>query len=200
MSSLSVSKKAKDAALLDRLLCHDREALQQIYESCFPMIKALVKKNNGLEEDAEDIFQETLIILLERAQSPDFTLTCRLKTYIYAVSKHLWLKRLESTQRQLPLADGLADWIPVTDDIAQHEERDQAFRNMEAALNQLGEPCRSLLEHYYIMNKSMAEIAEIFGYTNADNAKTQKYKCLMRLKKIFFAYQTNKSGKPFSEP
>ena len=34
--------------------------------------------------------------------------------------------------------------------------------------------------------KSMEEIAKSFGYTNADNAKNQKYKCLMRLKKIFF--------------
>jgi hypothetical protein len=32
----------------------------------------------------------------------------------------------------------------------------------------------------------MDEIAEKFGYTNADNAKTQKYKCLQRLKKYFF--------------
>jgi hypothetical protein len=32
----------------------------------------------------------------------------------------------------------------------------------------------------------MEEIAEKFGYTNADNAKTQKYKCLQRLKKYFF--------------
>jgi len=31
----------------------------------------------------------------------------------------------------------------------------------------------------------MVEIAGDFGYTNADNAKNQKYKCLMRLKKIF---------------
>ena len=31
----------------------------------------------------------------------------------------------------------------------------------------------------------MPEIAEFFGYTNADNAKTQKYKCLVRLKKYF---------------
>jgi hypothetical protein len=29
------------------------------------------------------------------------------------------------------------------------------------------------------------EIAGDFGYTNADNAKNQKYKCLMRLKRIF---------------
>ena len=32
----------------------------------------------------------------------------------------------------------------------------------------------------------MSQISEKFGYTNADNAKTQKYKCLMRLKKLFF--------------
>ena len=34
--------------------------------------------------------------------------------------------------------------------------------------------------------RSMSEIAGSFGYTNADNAKNQKYKCLMRLKKLFF--------------
>ena len=37
----------------------------------------------------------------------------------------------------------------------------------------------------------MQEIAAEFGYTNADNAKTQKYKCLLRLKKLFFAQYKN---------
>lgn len=37
----------------------------------------------------------------------------------------------------------------------------------------------------------MQELALEFGYTNADNAKTQKYKCLVRLKKIFFAQYKN---------
>jgi len=32
----------------------------------------------------------------------------------------------------------------------------------------------------------MEEITEKFGYNNADNAKNQKYKCLKRLKKVFF--------------
>ena len=50
----------------------------------------------------------------------------------------------------------------------------------------LGEPCRSLLRAYYHDDKSMQQIAVAFGYTNPDNAKTQKYKCLTRLKKIFF--------------
>ena len=51
----------------------------------------------------------------------------------------------------------------------------------------IGEPCKSILEAYYIQKLPMQQIASDFGYTNADNAKTQKYKCLVRLKKLFFA-------------
>jgi hypothetical protein len=58
---------------------------------------------------------------------------------------------------------------------------------MEKAMAKIGEPCKSLLEAFYINKKQMQEIALEFKYTNADNAKTQKYKCLVRLKKLFFA-------------
>ena len=57
---------------------------------------------------------------------------------------------------------------------------------MNNSLELLGEPCKTLIQDFYIHKKSMDEIAEKFGYTNADNAKTQKYKCLQRLKKYFF--------------
>ncbi len=65
------------------------------------------------------------------------------------------------------------------------------FNIMETAMSKIGEPCKSLLEAYYIQKKQMQEIATEFGYTNADNAKTQKYKCLVRLKKLFFAQYKN---------
>ena len=57
---------------------------------------------------------------------------------------------------------------------------------MNNSLIDLGEPCSELIKDFYINKLSMEQIAEKFGYTNADNAKTQKYKCLQRLKKIFF--------------
>ena len=72
-----------------------------------------------------------------------------------------------------------------------HEKKDADLQLMDEALGKIGEPCKSLLEAFYIQKKSMPEIAESFGYTNADNAKTQKYKCLMRLKKLFFSRYKN---------
>jgi hypothetical protein len=77
--------------------------------------------------------------------------------------------------------------ISVETDMGQIEKKDAAFAIMDRALNSLGEPCKSLLEGYYLNKKGMQELASQFGYTNADNAKNQKYKCLMRLKKLFFA-------------
>ena len=65
---------------------------------------------------------------------------------------------------------------------------------MDKAISNLGEPCKSLLEAYYLQKRSMLEIATSFGYTNAETAKNQKYKCLMRLKKIFFTHYKNEPG------
>jgi DNA-directed RNA polymerase specialized sigma24 family protein len=85
------------------------------------------------------------------------------------------------------LVDGYEEMVPVEEDIEIHQKKNADFEIMERALGSLGEPCKSLIEAYYIHKKGMNEIADEFGYTNADNAKNQKYKCLMRLKKLFFA-------------
>jgi DNA-directed RNA polymerase specialized sigma24 family protein len=85
----------------------------------------------------------------------------------------------------------LEETIPVEEEIESHEKRNDDFNLMENAMSKIGEPCKSLLDAYYIQKKHMQEIAADFGYTNADNAKTQKYKCLMRLKKLFFAQYKN---------
>jgi DNA-directed RNA polymerase specialized sigma24 family protein len=77
--------------------------------------------------------------------------------------------------------------VSVEVDMEEFNKKDAAFAIMDRALNSLGEPCKSLLEGYYLNKKGMQELADDFGYTNADNAKNQKYKCLLRLKKLFFS-------------
>ena len=81
--------------------------------------------------------------------------------------------------------------VPIEEDVEEYEKRDQEFAMMEKAIGSLGEPCKSLIEAFYIQKRNMQDIASQFGYTNADNAKNQKYKCLMRLKKLFFAQYKN---------
>ncbi|MEO8412205.1 MAG: sigma-70 family RNA polymerase sigma factor [Ginsengibacter sp.] len=181
----------QEKALLAGLAANDTNAIETIYRDNYTTIQAFIVKNNGYPEDARDIFQEAMIVLFEKAKSDSFALSCQIKTYLYSVCRRLWLKRLQQQSRYYPAFELAKETVQVEDEIEAHEKLNEDFSLMEKALNNIGEPCKSILEAYYLQKKSMPEIADTFGYTNADNAKTQKYKCLMRLKKIFFAQYKN---------
>lgn len=150
------------------------------------MILQLVVMNNGTEDDAKDVFQESVIVLYDRVKKGNFELSSKLKTFIYSVCRRLWLKKLTYKSRNAGNLKDFEETLPVEEYVEDYEEKDRQFKLMEAALQRLGEPCRTIIEDFYINNKSMQEICIKFGYTNADNAKNQKYKCLQRLKKLFF--------------
>jgi len=186
-----VKQENNEQLLLKGFARNERKAVESIYKDNYNMVQSLIINNNGSSDDAKDIFQEAMIVLYEKVRSGSFELNCQIKTYVYSVCRRLWLKRLQQQNRFTIEVHTAENTVPVEDDIEDHEKRDNEFEMMDKAINSLGEPCKSLLEAYYLKKKSMQEIAAGFGYTNADNAKNQKYKCLMRLKKIFFDHYKN---------
>lgn len=186
------SNALTEQQLLQGLAIGDPTATSQVYRQHYPTVLHWIQGGGGDEADAADIFQEAMMVLFEKSGNPEFRLTCRIGTYLFAIAKHLWFKKLERRKKQ-PIAfsdnagseDDGRDWA-YEEDVVSHEEREAHYGQLDAALEQIGEPCRSLLKAFYHQDKSMQEIASHFGYTNPDNAKTQKYKCLTRLKKIFF--------------
>lgn len=176
-----------EQALLKGLAQNDSKAVETLYKSHFTMIQHFVLNNNGSFDDARDLFQEAMITLYEKVQSDSFVLSCQIKTYLFSICKNLWLKRLQQMGKYSAPLSTEEESIAVEADLEEFQKKDAAFSIMNRALNSLGEPCKSLLEGYYLNKKGMQELAEDFGYTNADNAKNQKYKCLMRLKKLFFS-------------
>jgi RNA polymerase sigma factor (sigma-70 family) len=186
-----VSIKLSSSVPTDRevvlgILNNSEEALNKLYTGYFPMILQFILNNNGDEDDAKDVYQEGIIVLYNKIKSGNFELSSKLKTYIYSVCRRIWLKKLSQQSKRSNDISDFEDVIAVETDVEHHEEKDQQFEKMQSTLLHLGEPCKTIIQDFYINNLSMQEICEKFGYTNADNAKTQKYKCLQRLKKLFF--------------
>lgn len=176
--------------LLAQLATGERKATEQVYHQHYSTIIKWIQNNGGSEPDAADIYQEAMVILYEKAQDESFRLSCKIGTYLFAISKHLWYKKVNK-QHASPVSlpdEERHEWA-YEDDINAHKEREGYYSQLNAALEQIGEPCKSLLKAFYHDDKSMQEIASGFGYTNTDNAKTQKYKCLARLRKIFYTAQ-----------
>jgi RNA polymerase sigma factor (sigma-70 family) len=176
-----------DDQFIDGLRSGDNEILSALYKKYYNLVLKFIVNNSGTEEGAQDIYQETVIVLYENVQKPEFTLNCQLQTYIYSVAKRLWLKQLKKNgktylfkeEEELEMAD-------VSEDMNEHSAKEKEIEKMNKSLAELGEPCNTLIKDFYVHKLNMDEIAEKFGYTNADNAKNQKYKCLQRLKKYFF--------------
>ena len=168
------------------ILNDSKDSLNRLYKFYFPMALQLVLRNNGNEDDAKDIFQEAVIVLYNKVKSGNFELSSKLNTFLYSVCRRLWLKRLSQQNRNAGNIKDFEEFLPVEDALVSYEEQDLKFKQMDAALQLLGEPCRTIIEDFYMNNQSMQDICNKFGYTNTDNAKTQKDKCLQRLKKLFF--------------
>lgn len=182
-----MTANTSDKELFEALRKGDSSAFRNVYVLHFNMVKYFIVKNNGREEDAHDVFQEAMVVLFEQLNSEKFELTSSLKTWIYAVCRNKWMKQLSKQKRNVRMIDfESADEFVLPEEVAEKNEMSVSLRK---SLGQLGVQCRKLLLLYYYFKKSMEEIAVDLNYTNADNAKSQKYKCLQKLKSIYSTTQ-----------
>jgi RNA polymerase sigma factor (sigma-70 family) len=145
-------------------------------------VRALVRRNSGTEDDADDILQEALVTLWERVTTGRFHYSARLGTFIYATAHNMWLRRLARSRREAP---GIVTDPPSDDasplDLMIEEEEAEIVRS---ALERLGEPCRRLLLLFYWEEESMESIASEMGMANADTVKSRKYQCKKSLEAL----------------
>jgi RNA polymerase sigma factor (sigma-70 family) len=186
------SPQFTDQQFIEGLRTDDSLVLSALYKKYYNLVLKFVVNNSGSEEAARDIYQEAVIVLYENARREDFQLSCQLQTYLYSIVRRLWLKELRRNGKtSLFRETEEEDLVDVSEETDAHAKKEAEYNQLNRSMSSLGEPCATLLSDFYVRKLSMETIAEKFGYTNADNAKNQKYKCLQRLKKNFFETTTN---------
>lgn len=156
----------------------NNEAFEILYKFYYPSVKNFITKNNGSVDDAKDIFQETLIVLLEKVSQDDFNLTSSLKTYIFAIGSNLWLKKLRDSKKIVRTELDMYEKY-LTD--YEDAETDSNTTTITRALNvfkKVTNKCKVLLTAIFYDEKNIETVTKEFGYTNKHNAQNQKFKCL----------------------
>lgn len=171
--------------LIDNLKRGDTGLLDEVYlENRDAFLNWIRKSYNLKEEDAADIYQDTLIAFYENVRNGKLErLSANLQTYLFSIGKNMALKRHRSMRLIKKHEDALiaeADNVedPFTGDV---DERTVAVKK---AFEKMEEPCHSILKQYYYFRQSMAEIAETLDYKNADTVKSQKSRCMKHLKEM----------------
>ena len=172
-------KNYSDEQILKGILRHDNLILQYIYKQFYYKVNLFIKKNSGNEEDANDIFQEAIIIIYRKLKENDLIIeTSSFQGYLYSVCRFLWLKQLEKRRIE---RERLNDTLPFIEDIYDENLEELVEKNERYGLYQkhfktLGTDCQKLLQLFF-EKVPLSEIARIMGYKGENYAKKRKFKC-----------------------
>jgi len=168
-----------DEQILKGILRHDNLILQYIYKQYYYSINYFIRKNQGSEDDASDIFQEAIIIIYRKIKENDLVFDrSSFKAYLFSVCRLLWLKQLEKRRIE---KEKLNDSLPYQEDLYDDSLNEIVIKNERYGLYQrhfgaLSTDCQKLLQLFF-EKVSLKEIAMVMGYKSEKYAKKRKFKC-----------------------
>lgn len=165
---------------------HDPKVVAAIYEQCAPIVLRFVLRHGGSPSDAQDLFQEGMMILLRKAQQDDFQLTAPFAAYLLGVCKHIHLKK--SSKKGLQTVTIEPEWSFIEEEIDWEAEwlRRERYDLYRSAMQQLGDVCQQLLTLFFD-KVSMREIGKRLGLESEQATRTRKYRCQKRLEAVIKA-------------
>lgn len=142
-------------------------------------------------EMAADIFQDAVITFYWNVkQEKLITLTSSIKTYLFAIGKNLALKKINK-QSKMVVDNEVVEFNAAAIDPLPLESTDRQ-RLVAKLMNKIGEPCKSILQLFYFHRYSMGEIAKRLDYKNEHVVKSQKLRCLKKIKALLKDQNINK--------
>ena len=141
-------------------------------------------------EDIEDIFQESLIVLMQKAKSGSIVVSREgaIFSYLVQIGKLKacnFLRKRKTTISDDAVTISLNLHNEVAETGLSVDEKQQTQEEfLDRVFDLLPSDCKILLKHFYWDHRPMDEIACILGMRNADSAKTKKNKCMNKFKDI----------------
>lgn len=176
------TKNLSDAERIEAILNRDEFLIGRIYcQYRDEFINFLRKMIKNEDDYLQDIYSEAFWKLCDKIYTKSLnasTLTSSMKSYLFGIGKFMMM------EHQRKLKNGA---LVILSEIPDLEDDDSAVmieneKIVAEALEQLGEPCHSLLIKKYWECKSGEEIAVELNYKNADSVKTQRYRCMDKLR------------------
>lgn len=164
--------------LLHGILRNDSVILQFIYKNFYYKINFFIRKNNGDDDDANDVFQEAIIIIYRKLKDNSLVLDCSFDTYLYSICRLIWLKQLEKRKTE---KERIFDNQEYREDIYDEQlsrtiETSERYKLYQKHFVNLGKDCQKILQMFFD-KVPLKQIADIMGFKGEKYAKKRKYKC-----------------------
>ncbi|NIF03819.1 sigma-70 family RNA polymerase sigma factor [Chryseobacterium sp. Tr-659] len=178
-----MDRRTTNSVAIDDFKKDSNIAFGILYQQYFRYTKKFILKNSGNIEDAEDIFQDSLLILYEKLNADHFKAQTCLGNYIIGISKNLWLKKLKNKNFYITSPEDY--FLEHQHEIsAAIEDEKYYWEKILGYVKSISSHCQNLIHDIFVENKSIEEIQNKYQYSSKHNAQNQKYKCVEQIRKI----------------
>lgn len=188
-------KKLTLGQIIDGIKKRDNKVLAQIYKDIFPVVKYYVQNHGGSQEDAKDVFQESIIIAFKQISENKLEIRTGFEAYLYGIARLIWLKILRSREIHERNINIIKEDIAPYESLENIVEDDLEMRLFRKHFKKLGPECQKVLQ--MIAEKiPYDKIALELGYKSEKIVRNKKYKCkeyLIKMIKSDTEYQQLKN-------
>jgi len=175
--------RAEELALIERCRQGDLAAFESIYRAHAGRLYSVAVRMLGNAADAEDVLQEVFLAAHRKLDS--FRGDSALGTWLYRLATNLCLDHLRSRSAKSGQVTGTLDDEPGLADTGSRRlaERTVDRLDLERALAQLPEGCRTAFVLHDVEGLEHREVADILGIAEG-TSKSQVHKARLRLRSL----------------
>jgi len=176
---------------INGLLLNNSDMVNKIYRKFFGLIESYVVKNSGTPEEAEDVFQEALCIIVQKikGESPSF-LECSFYTFLFSICRNIWLNELRRKKKLLIISQtGSNDQI--AEDTSQKlrlAQKDIFWESIEKLSDNY-----CLLIRLFIAKKPLSSICKKLKIRDTKEVSRELYRARTMLKEIVTSNENYKN-------
>ncbi len=174
----------ENSILVERLKKGDEDLFKELYDYYLDDFLRWASQIYALDRDEIlDSYQEAISVLYMNAYSGKLqNLNVSLKTYLYAIGKNHIHNKIKKN-KNLALHEQIQDdWQEGQDFISEEIELDENVYRLRKVLENIGEPCKTIIELTFLQNLTNKSIANYLNYKSPDVLKTKKSRCLKIVK------------------
>ncbi len=144
-----------------------------LYKKAFPAVARYVARRGGSLAEAQDIFQDALVIYYEKLVTTAADNIVNEKAFLVGVSKRLWMQHYRLNCDNEPI-----DNVEVEIEMNYSISTGKILSYLKTA----GEKCLQMLKACYYDGLKADDVATQFGYSSIHSATVAKYKCLEKVR------------------
>jgi RNA polymerase sigma factor (sigma-70 family) len=176
----------------------ESKLISEIYGKYSREVQIWVTRNNGDADDAQDLFQDSLMAIYDRYCGRDFQLSVSFGALLMAICRRKWFDRISQKKREEGVRNSEAEryteetpeWEAAEEAVLQQKRQECLSRVFEL----LSEQCRNLLSLIAEGQKPVEDIARQLGLTNANALYQSKHRCTARWRSLFYEHYKEESN------